>query len=433
MISVSRAPYRVWVVAALLLGAGHLCACSKKAPPSDENLLANASFEDVRQGLPARWKLENFRGLQDVEAATYGVTDSLPHHGQRCFFFKAGVTTERFHTLTQEVWVKGARRVRVRGALRTQAVGDYRRQYPQSGFALTYYNDKHERFESERFADVRTSLRFGSTDRWVQVEEVFRLPLNTAYVVMHCVLGMQGNVWFDDVSLDIPEELPWHDVKTGNFVHYWLEKPYPEGSIAFQQQMFDSYAQRLGIPEQKRPEISYYFYPDTTALHAATGVKTESYVDSRRRQIHSIHPVEDHEIVHFLTQPYGTLPTVLMEGTAFYLMDNLEGARITPLAQELLRSKRLAPVKVMVDPSAMKRFEAAILVPSAATFIGFLVEGYGAEKFLELHRIVPVDVGYDGFAQAVETAYGKPLTELEAEWIQTVANGRLTTSEKPAP
>jgi hypothetical protein len=421
------------LAAALVLAAGAFYACGKKAPRADENLLQNGSFEKVSGDLPAGWKLENFRGLKDAEAETYGLSDSLPYEGDRSFYFGAGAGTSRFYTLAQEVWVKGAKRVRIRGAIRTRDVGVHNKQYPQASIALTYYDERHGRFESARFADVRTDPKYGSTDGWVQIDEIYRLPLNTAYVVVHCVLGMQGEMWFDDISVEIPTELPWREIKGENFTHYWLDKPYPEGSIAFQQQIFESYAEHLGIPKKDRPHISYYFYPDTTSLFAAMGVRTESYVDPRRRQIHSIHPAEDHEIAHFLTDPYGTLPTLLEEGTAFYLMDDFGGARIMPLAQELLRSRRLAPVNVLLDHTSMRRFEPAILVPSAATFVGYLLQTHGSEKFLELHRAVRADIGYDGFAQAIEAVYGRPLSEIEAAWVKSVAEGGGSKTEDVTP
>lgn len=417
---------------ALTLGAGHFYACGRKAPPTDKNLLENASFEEVKEGTPARWKIENFRGLQDADAAVYGVSDSLPYDGDHCFFFRAGPRTARFYTLTQEVWVKGARRVRLRGAIRTKDVGDRRIQYPQSSFALTYYNEDHERFESSRFADVRTEPKYGSTEGWEEVDEVYRLPLGTTYVVVHCVLGMQGEIWFDDVSLVIPAELPWQEIRGENFTHYWLDKPYPEGSIAFQQQLFDSYAERLGIPKKNRPQISYYLYPDTASIHAALGTKHDEYFDARRHQIHSIHPAEDHEIVHFLTDPYGTLPNMLMEGTAFYLMGEFGGAPIKPQAQALFRSGKLLSVRALLDPTAMSRFDPAILVPTAATFIGYLLETQGSENFLELHRVMPVNVTYGQLEEAFVTAYGKSLSELESGWRESIARD-ISESKEVAP
>jgi hypothetical protein len=61
--------------------------CGEKAPPTGENLLRNGSFEDVSGGTPKQWEITNFRGLQDMEASVYGVTDSVAYDGERSFFF----------------------------------------------------------------------------------------------------------------------------------------------------------------------------------------------------------------------------------------------------------------------------------------------------------------------------------------------------------
>jgi hypothetical protein len=360
------------------------------------------------------------------------VTDSLAYDGERSFFFKAGPGTRRFYTLAQEVRVAGAKRVRVRGAIMGVAVGDTVVQYPQANFALTYYGPDRERFESSRFADVRTAPAYGSTDGWIQVDQIFRLPLNTEFVVLHCALGMQGAIWFDDASLDVPVELPWQSIESENFTHYWLDEPYPEGSRELQQQLFDMYAARLNIPPEQRGRISYYLYPDTAAFRQTLGKKKgKVHVDYKRRQIHSVNPVDEHEIVHMLTDPYGVLPTIMNEGTAYYLMGKFEGQSIQPLAQELLLAGELPPLEHVLDPFALRRGDPTKMIPAAASFAGYLIEIGGPAKFLELHTHTKPEMAYGGFGRAFERVYGKTLAQTEEAWRRVLSRADFSEETEP--
>jgi hypothetical protein len=420
------------LTAVVFLAVSVLLGCGEKMPPAGENLIRNGSFEDAGNGVPKHWEITNFRGLPEQQASAYGITDSVAYDGDHSFFFKANAETRRFYTLAQEVRVGGSKRVRIRGAIMGIDVAANAKHYPQANFALTYYTADRERFESVRFADVRTNPNYGSTDGWIRVDEVFRLPKDTEFIVLHCVLGMGGAMWFDDVSLEVPVELPWLSEDTGNFTHYWLEKPYPEGSREFQQRLFDSYATRLGITPEERVHIAYYFYPDTVTFQETVGMeKGTIYADYKRSEIHSVDPVDDHEIIHMLTDPYGALPFIMNEGTAFYLMGHLEGRSVQLVAQELLLAGRLPTLRTVLDPFAPRNEDPGLLIPAAASFAGYLIEVGGPAKYLELHSQAKPDMAYGGFAQAFESVYGKSLVQAEEAWRRVLARADFSGQKEP--
>lgn len=405
-----------------LLAALLIPACGKKQVPRGVNLLVNSSFEDMTGGIPRGWQLDNFRGMSNQKAALYGVHDSLAYDGGQAFYFEADPDTRRFFRLSQEVDVGDARRVRVRAAKRTLDVKVYSGQYPQAGIALTFYDENRARFSSERFADVRLGLDLGTTDGWAPRDKIFPVPANTRYVVVHCVLGMSGRVWFDNVTLEIVEGLPWKSRSDGVFTHYWLpEKDYPEGSIEYQRQLHDQYATRLGMPEEARRGISYYFYPDTTALRKALGVKGSIKVYYGAREIHSIDPVDDHEIVHLLTDVYGRLPHILGEGTAYYLQGEINGKPVQPQAQELLLAKKIPALEGMFDPGNLSRLDANMAIIAGASFVGYLIEYGGTERFIGLHRELGT-VATKTFAQGFETVYHGSFAEAERVWRLKLAS-----------
>ncbi|MDH3215736.1 MAG: hypothetical protein OEN01_05515 [Candidatus Krumholzibacteria bacterium] len=422
---------RVKVLGAVVVAAAVAGACDEKPTPLDKNLLVNASFEEVGNGLPKRWKISNFRGLEGMKAAFYGVDDTISHDGERSFYFRADGDARRFYTLSQEVRVRGANRVRLQGRVKSIGVEKRHGQYPQANLALTYYDESRERFVAARFADVGTEMNLGTSDGWTSVDEVYPLPRNTAFVVVHCVLGASGQIWFDDLSLQVPSGLPWQQAEGELFTHYWLqERPYPEGSIDYQMQLYDYYAGRLGIPRENQERIMYYFYPDTTLLRETMGITGHSYVDYKRRQIHSIDPVDNHEIVHLLTDSYGVLPKVLSEGTAFCLMDDLNGEPIQPLAQRLLLAGELPTLETILHPFAFRSVESTNLIAAAASFVGYVLKFGGSVRFLELHRTLSSVPDYEAFAAVFEQVYGGPLTDAEAYWRRVLASTDFSEGEK---
>jgi hypothetical protein len=319
--------------------------------------------------------------------------------------------------------------VRVRAAKRTLDLDTSSGQYPQAGVALTFYDANHARFSSERFADVRLGLELGTTDGWAPRERVFSLPPNTRYVVVHCVLGMSGRIWFDNVTLEIAEGLPWQSRSDGVFTHHWLpEKEYPEGSIEYQRQLHDYYASRLGIPQEAWQEVSYYLYPDTTAMNKALGVKDAIKVYYGMREIHSINPVDDHEIVHLLTDVYGRLPHILGEGTAYYLQDDLNGKPVQPQAQELLLAKKIPALEPMFNPANLARLDADVAIIAGASFVGFLIEYGGTKRFIELHRELGM-VATKTFPQAFEAVYEGSFADAERVWRLKLASADFSKSQ----
>lgn len=410
-----------------------MASCDRPTP-TEKNLLTNPSFEKAKDNVPVGWKINNFRGLAGMKEARYNVNERQFHDGEHSFNFFAESDTKRFFTLSQEVAVKDLRQVRVRAWIKTVGVDKNADQYPQAGIGLTYYNKFRGRFDSRTFADVRTKPLYGTTDDWKFVEEVYRLPQNVAFIELHCVLGMEGRIWFDEVSLDVPEGLPWNEEKGDLFTRYWLEgTPYPDGSLEFQEKIYRLYASRLGISPERMPKISYYYYPSVEMLQHTVGTPEKITVDYDRHEIHTAHPADDHEIVHLLTDVVGRLPRILAEGTAFYLMDDYEGEPIQPLAQKLLRERKLPPLRSILKPFAARDLPAQQVIVSAASFVGYLLEYGGTERFKNLHELTNADMDYDDFAQVFPLAYnGGSLEDAEGVWRATLASADFSKFNKQA-
>ena len=405
------------LLSCLLVASLVIAGCGEKKTVRGKNLLTNASFEDVVSGVPVGWEIRPFRGLGTEIPAEWGIDEQQAYDGKRSFYFAAQPEARRFFVLTQTIELKGVERLRVRGAVRTFDVKRGGGQYPQSNFALTFYDKDGNRFESMRFYDLKTQARTGSSREWIVEDRIFRIPENTARVDFHCVLGMEGKMWYDALSLDVPVDIPWLTRETKNFTFHWLSgNEYPDGSVEFQQELFDNYCTRLGIAEAERPKIDTYFYPDSATLYATIGEKTlkKSFWDER--EVHSVYPVDDHEIVHILTKPYGVLPFALTEGTAFYMMGDYRGRPVLQVAQEILQDGNLPDLAAMLEQGVMVRINPELVAPAAASFIGYLIEMYGPKKFLELHTQANAASSPTEFDEGFQRVYGFSAKKADAEW-----------------
>jgi hypothetical protein len=394
--------------------AAALPSCGEKTTPFDTNLLKNPSFEDVENGTPKHWQLGVFRGLEGQPEVRYGVDTEFAVDGQNSWRFSGDPGTRRWYVLTQEVEVRDVAHIRLQGWIQTDQVRRGVDQHSQSNYLLTFFDENHTRFSDLRFMDKRSRFRAG-TNPWMEEDFVVKLPEGTRYVLVSCVLGCDGTAWFDNVSLSAVTPIEWQTQRTKNFVFHWVpEKPFPPGSIENQQRLFDTYAARLGIESDQ--VVGYYLYPDTATIRATLSIRSYQFINHSDLEIHTINPNENHEIIHFLTDPYGVPPRAILEGTVFMLHGTFNGRSVHTVTAQFLRQGSLPTLRAMIDQATRTRLDPQIWVPASASFVGFLVEMWGPQRLLELYRAPTGSTSYEQFARAFETVYGSSCDDAEKQW-----------------
>ena len=401
-------------LALVIAGAVSLGACGRGQTPYDKNLLKNPSFEYVKSGVPQHWQLAHFRGLEGESEVRYGIDNTTAADGKQSWFFDADPGTRRFHFLQQEVEVRDITHVRLQGWMQLDQVNRLVGQYAQCNFLVTFFDEKHERFQELRYADKRTVLKLG-TIPWYEEDHMFRVPKGTRYVSVACALGCDGRVWFDNVSLSVPKPPDWQTRRTENFVFHWLpERPFPPGSIENEQLMFDDYAKRLGVKSDA--VVYYYLYPDTASIRSHLSIKGHQYVSWDDMEIHVINPNEDHEIIHFITDPYGRPPRSIAEGTVFWLQGQWMGRPIEEISAFHLSIGRLPTIEDLIDLNRVSQLHPVFTMPAASVFVKFIVDRWGTERLMEFYRELNGVNSYDQFAKAFEKVYGVPCMEVEEQY-----------------
>jgi hypothetical protein len=403
------------VLPVLATMAALLSACDK-APKYDTNLLKNSSFEEVGgDGIPKNWELALFKGSPDQPEVRWGV-DTLAVDGKRSFYFAADPGTRRFHFLQQEVKVVGASQIRIKGWMLADGVKMKADQSAMCNFLLTYYNKDHQRFQMERQADRRTPLRSGSYP-WEEQVYTFDVPDGTHYIAVACLLGMNGQVWFDHVSLEIPKPVPWETQTTKNYVFHWLPgKPMPAGAPEEQQARFEHCVSQLGVNSDV--VINYYFYPDTLTIQNMIGIKGVMYTNWDDYEFHTTMAGDDHEVVHFITDSVGRPPRVIAEGTVIWLQDRWGNQTLDEQISSIVRRNMVAKFTDLFEYDNLARADPESVMATAAALVKYLVETGGREKLMELYRSIHGMNTYLPISKGFEAVYEKPLQQTEQEFHQ---------------
>lgn len=389
-------------------------SCGKKEMQYETNLLENPSFEKVKDGIPEHWELALFRGLEGQQEVQYGIDNETAADRQNSWFFRGDPGTRLWYVLTQEVEVVDVSHVRLRGWMKLDQVERRKDQYSQCNFLLTFFDKDHNRFQVMRFADKRTRLKVGTT-LWFEEDNVFRVPKGTRYIAVSCILGMDGTAWFDNVSLTVPQPSDWQAQETKNYVFHWLrERPFPPGAMQNQQKMFDQFSSRLGV--ESDVVVQYYLYPDTASIRKILSIKGHQYISWDDQEYHSIDPNDNHEVVHFITDPYGTPPRSIAEGTVFWLQGAWQGQPIQRLAAVHLANMKLPSVMDLTNYNSFAMIDPNYSIPAAASFVGFIVEKWGVDRFMALHRAVNGADNYSAFSRGFEIVYGVPCSDAENQW-----------------
>lgn len=404
-------PIAILTVLAAIVALAPAC---DKAPKYDSNLLKNGSFEDIgRDGLPKDWKLVLFKGSPDDPEVSWGV-DTLAVDGKKSFYFSADPGTRRFYFLQQEIKVSGADHIRIKGWMLGDGVRMKAEQSAMCNFLLTYYNKDHQRFQLERPADRRTPQRTG-TYPWEEQVYTFDVPTGTEYIAVSCLLGMNGQAWFDHVSLEIPKPVPWETQTTKNYVFHWLPgKPMPQGAPEDQQARFDHVVDMLGIKSDV--VINYYFYPDTLAIQSMIGIKGVMYTNWDDYEFHTVMPGDDHEVVHFITDSVGRPPRVIAEGTVLWLQDRWGSQPLDDQIRNVVQAKQVAHFTDLFEYDNLRRADPTAVMTTSAALVKFLVEKGGSASLVELYRSINGMNTYLPISKGFEAVYHQPIKETEEEF-----------------
>jgi hypothetical protein len=408
------------VLAAVACGGGE-----KMKPPAhvelNTNLLRNSSFERGRGVTPDVWKLIPFAGDEKGVQVVHGIEKLVAHGGQRSFYLEGSRVTERWMALSQDVPIHPDYRVRVSGYMKTSDI------HPRMGdpefycnLGLVFFDGKGKVIGSGKRALVGTRPLRGSQS-WTKVSRTVEVPEKAVVVRLSCVLRGLGKAWFDDVSLEQLEPVPWVVVKKGPIEFHSLEgHELAQEDIDYVVNTFREYEKRLGASYDGT--IGYYYYPDRETMQEVSGRNRLVAVDWSNAEIHTILPREDHDIIHLITEPWGHPPLLFVEGLAVHAAGQFEGRPIHALARKLLKEGRLHPVILMANDNYVRQYNSKDIWPVMGSFMSYLEDTYGSKKVQELYRAMHRVPGREAFERIFEDVLGSSVQDVEKRWHQYLQN-----------
>jgi len=184
--------------------------------------------------------------------------------------------------------------------------------------------------------------------------------------------------------------------------------------------------------------MNVFFYPDAQSksactLHHGDGLAYDMTVVEIYNDKTKVDP--NHELTHVVAGTTGRPPAVFCEGLAAYMQEGhrWDGEGVDVTAAKLLKKGRLTPLKALLYRTEIgaQDNDGAIAYPEAASFVGFVMETYGKEKFLALYR--QLENGDSGDVPAknaalIEKVLGASLVDVEARWRERL-NGAAGRGE----
>lgn len=141
-----------------------------------------------------------------------------------------------------------------------------------------------------------------------------------------------------------------------------------------------------------------------------------------------------HETVHILMHPFGNPPVLFSEGFAVYMSErlgakalkNLSGGQssIYQRVRELKSKNEWIPLDELITYTNIGSAQSRppVSYPEAASFVKFLIDSYGKDKFLETYKILEHSGNKQIQKRNIEkltNIYGKSLIELGKQWEET--------------
>jgi prepilin-type processing-associated H-X9-DG protein len=140
-----------------------------------------------------------------------------------------------------------------------------------------------------------------------------------------------------------------------------------------------------------------------------------------------------HETVHILMRPFGNPPALFNEGFAVYMSERLGAnslrylgggeSEIYERVKELKAKNELWELKELVgftEIGSMKT-RPPVAYPQAASFVKFLVETYGKERFLEVYKTLQNGRDNEQNIERLERICNRAFPELEREWTAVIS------------
>lgn len=252
--------------------------------------------------------------------------------------------------------------------------------------------------------------------------------------------------WHKTEYLDMKE---WIAKKSPRYVFYYFKNSLAEKHIdeiiKIQEQGYKKILKKLEAKNRK--VIEYYFYPSRKIKKKLMGdegngnaiwleIKKEKKIwKPKKFEIHALYNkktqcVGEHEDTHLLSSYLGMAIFLFCEGLSEFMSEKWRGRDIDFWAKKYLNKNKLYSLKFLADNKNWDNVDNLIAYSQAGSFVRFLIENYGIEKFKDVYQRLSRLNSYEDNLDIIKKVYSKKIDGLEKEWKVKINNLKLKNTTK---
>ena len=370
-----------------------------------ENLIANGSFEEQGPNGALHWSFTEGARTAGATGATSEV--SWPTVDGSVVLQLHGTPSTRSWTavIANPIPVAAGDEVVLSARMKNEAVRREGNQFDNCYIGVELLDANGKR------VDARPMSLPDGDHAWTEQRIRFRVPDRATQARVTAFLSKSGTVWFDDIAL---ETLHWTTARSEHFDFYWFPEAPISDSTQRENEKDLAHASRILGVTPPAIRIAFYRYASKEQKGELTGNSGNGHVQGTA--VHSLFATQEHELVHILTQPWGTPDTALLgEGIAVYVGGQWQNRPIDDYARELLAAGKIPPLRSLVAMNDFRAHDSLITYAIAGSFVGYLVRLKDMDAFKRVY------VAGAPFEQRLKSEYGKDLATLDADWRAALA------------
>jgi hypothetical protein len=177
-------------------------------------------------------------------------------------------------------------------------------------------------------------------------------------------------------------------------------------------------------------KITYNKYTSRSHMQTVVGVgNTNAYADRNAYAIHTIWPIDNHEVVHLFTSTWGDPVALVNEGVAVAfqvdpsrdLTPRWSGTALHDLVRQFRQQGRLVPLATLVETASWRSQDSNVAYPESGSFMRWLIDSYGLDHVRALYaRASGPNEPAAGVRASFAAVYNRSVDELEAAWLAAV-------------
>ena len=212
-------------------------------------------------------------------------------------------------------------------------------------------------------------------------------------------------------------------LETAHFTFLWTAGDRVDS--AWQETFHDWATATLGIQPMRR--ITYNKYRSREHMREVVGVgNANAYADGPAMALHTIWPMDNHEVIHLYSHPWGMPVALFSEGLAVAHQTNPAGGDLVPrwsgtplhaLARQFRTDGRLVPISRLATSAGFRSYDSTIAYPESGSFVRYVIDTRGLDRMRTLFGRLDANSSEAAVTAMVQTIYGESLEALEREWI----------------